>query len=99
MIKNIIEAMKYTSEYFTKEERDKLLKHNIDIIKTNFDIEISYYGIIASLKTPPIRQTSTSRNTNYIFNITKKNGFEIPLLNWNPNTKLPLQDIHRKISA
>jgi hypothetical protein len=65
----------------------------------NFDIEISYYGIIASLKTPPIRQTSTSRNTNYIFNITKKNGFEIPLLNWNPNTKLPLQDIHRKISA
>lgn len=39
--KNIIEAMKYTSEYFTKEERDKLLKHNIDIIKTNFDIEIS----------------------------------------------------------
>ena len=39
--KNIIEAMKYTSEYFTKKERDKLLKHNIDIIKTNFDIEIS----------------------------------------------------------
>ncbi|MFW3355565.1 asparagine synthase (glutamine-hydrolyzing) [Aliarcobacter butzleri] len=39
--KNIIEAMKYTSEYFTKEERNKLLKYNIDIIKTNFDTEIS----------------------------------------------------------
>lgn len=39
--KNSIEAMKYTSEYFTKKERDKLLKVHFDDLSTNFDIQIA----------------------------------------------------------
>ncbi|MGA1941029.1 asparagine synthase (glutamine-hydrolyzing) [Arcobacter sp. YIC-310] len=39
--KNSVEAMKYTSEYFTKKERDKLLKVGFDDLSTNFDIKIA----------------------------------------------------------
>lgn len=39
--KNSVEAMKYTSEYFTKKERDKLLKVHFDDLTTNFDIQIA----------------------------------------------------------
>ncbi|MCT7592480.1 asparagine synthase (glutamine-hydrolyzing) [Aliarcobacter butzleri] len=39
--KNSVEAMKYTSEYFTKRERDKLLKVHFDDLTTNFDIQIA----------------------------------------------------------
>ncbi|MDY0314373.1 MAG: asparagine synthase (glutamine-hydrolyzing) [Arcobacteraceae bacterium] len=39
--KNSVEAMKYTSEYFTKKERDKLLKVGFDDLATNFDIQIA----------------------------------------------------------
>jgi asparagine synthase (glutamine-hydrolysing) len=39
--KNSVEAMKYTSEYFTKKERDKLLKVGFDDLKTNFDINVA----------------------------------------------------------
>ncbi|WP_217485059.1 hypothetical protein, partial [Acinetobacter seifertii] len=62
-----------------------------------FDIEIFYYGIISSSRNPPLRQTSTSRNTVYNFNVIRKNGVEIKVLNWNPKTKLPLNDIYRKV--
>lgn len=39
--KDSIEAMKYTSEYFTKKEREKLLKVTFDNLATNFDIKVS----------------------------------------------------------
>ena len=39
--KDSIEAMKYTSEYFTKKERDKLLKAGFDDLSTNFDIKVA----------------------------------------------------------
>jgi asparagine synthase (glutamine-hydrolysing) len=39
--KNSVEAMKYTSEYFTKKERDKLLKLGFDDLVTNFDIKVA----------------------------------------------------------
>lgn len=39
--KNSVEAMKYTSEYFTKKERNKLLKVDFDNLATNFDIQIA----------------------------------------------------------
>lgn len=39
--KNSVEAMKYTSEYFTKKERDKLLKVGFDDLLTNFDMQLS----------------------------------------------------------
>ena len=39
--KNSVEAMKYTSEYFTKKERDKLLKAGFDDLSTNFDIKVA----------------------------------------------------------
>lgn len=39
--KNSVEAMKYTSEYFTKKERDKLLKVGFGDLQTNFDINVS----------------------------------------------------------
>lgn len=39
--KNSVEAMKYTSEYFTKKERNKLLKVCFDDLSTNFDTQIA----------------------------------------------------------
>lgn len=39
--KKSVEAMKYTSEYFTKKERDKLLKVHFDDLTTNFDINVA----------------------------------------------------------
>lgn len=39
--KSSVEAMKYTSEYFTKKERDTILKVHFDDLKTNFDIQIA----------------------------------------------------------
>lgn len=39
--KNCVEAMKYTSEYFTKKERDKLLRVEFNDLVTNFDTQIS----------------------------------------------------------
>lgn len=39
--KNSVEAMKYTSEYFTKNERKKILKDNLIELKTNFDIKVA----------------------------------------------------------
>ena len=39
--KNSLEAMKYTSEYFTKKERDKILKVGITDLKTNFDKKVA----------------------------------------------------------
>jgi asparagine synthase (glutamine-hydrolysing) len=39
--KNSVEAMKYTSEYFTKRERDKILKVEITDLKTNFDKKVA----------------------------------------------------------
>ena len=39
--KDSVEAMKYTSEYFTKKERDKLLKLGFDDLVTNFDIKVA----------------------------------------------------------
>jgi len=63
-----------------------------------FDVKVSYYGIIASSKTVNMRQASTSKNSFYNFNPIKKNGVEIKILNWNPKTKLPLNDIYNKTS-
>lgn len=39
--KKSVEAMKYTSEYFTKKEREKLLKVHFDDLTTNFDINVA----------------------------------------------------------
>ncbi|MCT7446757.1 asparagine synthase (glutamine-hydrolyzing) [Aliarcobacter skirrowii] len=39
--KSSVEAMKYTSEYFTKKERDTILNVHFDDLKTNFDIQIA----------------------------------------------------------
>lgn len=39
--RNSVEAMRYISEYFTKKERDKLLKVHFDDLLTNFDIQIA----------------------------------------------------------
>lgn len=38
---NCIEAMKYTSEYFTKKERDRLLKVDFKDLVTNFDMKVA----------------------------------------------------------
>jgi asparagine synthase (glutamine-hydrolysing) len=39
--KNSVEAMKYTSEYFTKKEREKLLKVGFGDLQTNFDKNVA----------------------------------------------------------
>lgn len=75
----------------------------IDIYKLNFDcgfdINIKYYGIISSLCTQGVRQTSTNKNIQYPFKTRNTNGFEIPLLSWNCRHKLPLNDIHKKVNC
>ena len=38
--KNSVEAMQYTSEFFTQTEVQKLLKETVSVLKTNFDIEL-----------------------------------------------------------
>lgn len=64
----------------------------------SFKVKVTYYGIISSSKTPPMRQSTTSVNSIYKFNPINKNGVDIQILNWNPKTKLPLNDIYRKVS-
>lgn len=63
-----------------------------------FKVNVNYYGIISSSKNPPMRQSTTSVNAVYHFNPIHKNGEAIQILNWNPKTKLPLNDIYRKVS-
>lgn len=74
----------------------------INIYQLHFDckfkVNVNYYGIISSSKTPPMRQSTTSVNATYHFNPIHKNGVAIQILNWNPKTKLPLNDIYRKVS-
>jgi len=73
----------------------------IDIYKLHFDLTfevvLKYYGIIASSSAQGVKQSSTNKNTTYPFRKVGSNGFDIHLLSWNCNSRLPLRDIHSKL--
>jgi len=67
--------------------------------KLSFEVNVKYYGILASSSAQVIRQSSTNKNTIYPFRMVNSNGFDIPLLSWNYRARLPLRDIHSKVTC